>query len=279
MTVRYGLPLGTMLLTVPWIAMFSRASSTLSYLLGVSFPLWVVPWGVLFLAAHLVALRRRSGERDWLSLTVLGSIWCLWIPTIDRWWSEGRYDVPPQSEWLRLVNVHLPIWLLLAVVAAALYLFRALRPEWRAWPQRAKIVAHAALLLGLLGLPMLFPAVKAHLVERKGGPGLLLLYPVAYLSLVLLGAAARSPGAVTARSLRTALLVLATSIGIAVGAVALGLISPEPNFESFAHSYLWQLFDVQALGLPFLGLATAWLALALLAKPPVTREPGGRTEK
>jgi hypothetical protein len=75
--------------------------------------------------------------------------------------------------------------------------------------------------------------------------------------------------------LRVTLLVLAASLVIATSAVALGVITPEPHFESFAHSYLWQLFDVQALGLPFLGLATAWMALALLAKPPVAREAGG----
>jgi len=218
----------------------------------------------LLLVAHWEAWR----QRDWFSITLIGSFWGYWLRVGDAWWARGAPDSTAIAEWLRQVRGDTRYWLPFLAVAVALYLWRASRPAWQAVGTRLRVVAHAAALIGLVGFPMLLPSTRGISREmRHGGAGLTALYPTVVLSFTLLGAALRSPKALTAFSLRVALVLEALVVLATVAAISYGLLLPELHYETFWSSHIWTLFGTDELGIPFAALAIAWILLAIAARP------------
>jgi hypothetical protein len=224
-----------------------------------------IPLGALLMVAHWAAIR----ARDWFSLTLLGAFWGSWMYWGDRWWPGDSYDdTIAIAELWRQVQHDARYWIPSLGLAGGFYVWRASRPPWRAAGLRLRLVAHLAALVGLAGFPLLLPSARAMIAEQwEGGAAMAVLYPAVVLSFALLCAAFRSPNAVTAVWLRTAMVVGALVVIASVIATSEGLIEPGAytRMPTFWTSRIWSLFGVDQLGIPFAALALVWMVLALLA--------------
>ena len=252
------LRIGVVLLTLIWYPSF--AFEPLGWLMLVGF----IPLGALLLVAHWAAIK----DRDWFSLTLLGAFWGSWMYWGDRWWPGNSYDETTAIDELwRQVRHDARSWIPSLVLAAGLYVWRASQGSWQATSHWLRLLAHVAALIGLAGFPLLLPSARGMIAEHwKGGAAMAVLYPTAVLSFTLFWAAFRSPNAVTAVSLRTALVVVALVVVAAVIARSSGFIVPGRYTQTFWSSRIWTLFGTDQLGIHFAGLALVWMLLAVLAR-------------
>jgi hypothetical protein len=167
-----------------------------------------IPLGALLMVAHWAAVR----ARDWFSLTLLGAFWGSWMYWGDRWWPGNEYDdTIAIAELWRQVQHDARYWIPSLVLAGGFYVWRASRPHWRTAGLPLRLVDHLVALVGLAGFPLLLPSARAMIAEPWGGAAMAVLYPSVVLSFTLFGAAFRSPKAVTAVSLRAAMVVVGLS--------------------------------------------------------------------
>jgi hypothetical protein len=223
-----------------------------------------IPLGALLLVAHWAAIK----ARDWFSLTLLGAFWGSWMYWGDRWWPGNSYDetIAIDELW-RQVWHDARYWIPSLVLAAGLYVWRASQRPWQGTSRRLRLLAYSAALIGLVGFPLLLPSARGMIAEHwKGGAAMAVLYPTVVLSFALFWASFRSPNAIAAVSLRTAMVVVAVVVVATVIARSGGFIEPARFTQTFWSSRIWTLFGTDQLGIHFTGLALAWLVLAALAR-------------